>query len=272
MTGRQEEGKPLKDAAQATFSRYASYYDILYQDKDYEGEALFVARLIRKLMPEAEEKIRVLDLACGTGRHAMELARLGYQVEGSDLSAEMVKVAVKESKKNRLDIRYYNESFQTAGRIDKKYDVIVSMFSAINYLTSYADLAAALSNIDLLLEENGIFIFDFWNGNAVLNGFSPVRVKKMNHDGTEVIRISETTVDAVLQLATVRFDFMLINNGRVENEFQEEHHVRYYFLQEMADLLRANKFEVIFRCPFMNAAGELTAHDWNATYVVRRTA
>ncbi|MDA1044519.1 MAG: methyltransferase domain-containing protein, partial [Verrucomicrobia bacterium] len=80
------------------FREYAQYYDLLYQDKDYAGEARFVARLLGQYVGKPEENTAVLDLACGTGRHAQELARMGYRVEGSDLSVDMVAVARERAK------------------------------------------------------------------------------------------------------------------------------------------------------------------------------
>ena len=253
-----------------TFSQYAVYYDILYQDKDYTKEALFISKLIKEEMVKNNSDVRVLDVACGTGRHAMELSNLGYKVEGSDLSKEMIEIAINESKKKNFDITFYNESFQSIGKIKKPYDVILSIFSAINYLTNYNDLSSAFKNIHSLLDDNGIFIFDFWNGNAVIDNFSPVRVKRMTKNDKEVLRISETTIDRVLQLANVKFNFMLIENGIIAKEFEEMHLIRYFFLQEMNDLLQANNFEVVARCPFMDIKKDVTATDWNVTYVVRK--
>ena len=144
------------------FSQYAEYYDILYQDKNYPDEATFISQLIKKLLPDTNADIRVLDIACGTGRHVMELAQLGYKVDGSDISKEMINVAIRECKKKKLNIKFYNESFQTCGKIGKKYNIIVSMFSSINYLLSCSDLLKSFKNINSLLVDGGIFIFDFW--------------------------------------------------------------------------------------------------------------
>lgn len=253
-----------------TFSQYAAYYDILYQDKDYTKEALFISKLIKETLAKNNDNVRVLDVACGTGRHAMELSNLGYKVEGSDLSKEMIEIAINESKRKNFDIEFYTKSFQNIGEIKKKYDVILSMFSAINYITNYDDFSSTFRNIHSLLNDNGIFIFDFWNGDAVIDHFSPVRIKRMSKDDKEVLRISETNIDRVFQLATVKFNFMLIENSKIAKEFEEMHLIRYFFLQEMNDLLQANNFEVVARCPFMDIKRDVTATDWNITYVVRK--
>lgn len=268
---KKNDRRPGKDTdTKKTFSQYATYYDILYQDKDYTKEALFISQLINEEFTINNHDIRVLDVACGTGRHAIELSKLGYNVSGSDQSEEMIERAIKESEMRNLDIKFYKESFQTIGRISEKYKVILSMFSAIDYLTSYDDISIAFQNIYSLLQDDGILIFDFWNGNAVIDRFSPVRVKRVNKDGIEIIRISETTINRISQLATVKFHFMVIDNNRLLKEFDEEHIIRYFFLQEMIDLLQANHLKVIARCPFLDIKGEVVATDWNVTYVVRK--
>lgn len=251
------------------FSEYAEFYDVLYQDKNYIDEAKFISHLINKLLPETTE-IKVLDIACGTGRHIMELAHLGYKVEGTDIAREMIDVAIRECKKKNFDIKFYTESFQTCGKIGKRYDVVLSMFSAINYLTSYENLSLAFNNISSLLDENGFFIFDFWNGNAVIKDFSPVRIKRKAGNSKEILRISKTTIDPVSQNAIINFHFMLIEKGKILKEFEEEHLIRYFFLQEMVDLLKANNFEIVLRCPFMMPDCDIKASDWNVTYVVRK--
>jgi len=120
-----------------------------------------------------------------------------------------------------------------------------------------------------LLREDGVFIFDFWNGNAVLKSHSPVRIKRVEKEDEAVIRISNTSIDAISQIATINFDFMVLKAGNVLREFSELHSMRYYFPQEMTDLLKANGFNVVHRCPFLREDGNIEPNEWNLTYVVR---
>jgi SAM-dependent methyltransferase len=251
------------------FGEYAAVYDLIYRDKDYPREAQFVARLLDRCLGKRTTQTSVLDLACGTGRHAQELTRLGYHVEGSDLSADMVTVARERTKSLGLSIDFHNESFQSCDRIGRKFDAVIAMFSAIDYLTDYTDLTNSLKNIRGLLREGGVFIFDFWNGNAVLKNHSPVRIKRVEKENDAVIRISNTSLDTISQITTVNFDFILLKGGSIVREFFEVHQIRYFFPKEMMDLLAANLFEVVHRCPFLKEDSELDPDDWNLTYVVR---
>ena len=251
------------------FKKYAQHYDLLYRDKNYQNEAEYIQELIKEYVDKPLDSIELLDLACGTGRHIQEFSRLGLSVDGSDLSADMVSVAKKNAEKNIIKSSFYNESFQTSGRIKKKYEVVLAMFSAINYLIDYDDFSLALSNIKSLLKHDGIFIFDFWNGNAVLNSYSPAREKRVQGDNRSIVRTSNTTLDRVEQIATINFDFELFESNQAISKFSEVHKIRYFFPREMEDLLRANKFEVIWRCPFLEANREIDPNDWNLTYIVK---
>jgi len=69
------------------FDAYASYYDLLYRDKDYAGESRYVLDLL------AQQGIpggQLLELGCGTGRHAEHFGSAGFRVHGIDLSEKMV--------------------------------------------------------------------------------------------------------------------------------------------------------------------------------------
>lgn len=251
------------------FAEYADYYDIIYQDKDYVAESLFISKLIQEKF-QKETQIRVLDLACGTGLHAIELATLGYEVDASDMSAKMIDVARANARLKKLKIRFHQESFQTVDRINKKFDVVISMFSAINYLTSYKDLLRSLKNIYGLLDRGGIFIFDFWNGNAVIEDFVPVRVKRMHKGTKSVLRYSENTIDRLKQIIHVKFNFMLFDKNIITKEFTESHIIRYYFLMEMENFLDMSGFKVINKCPFMSQNKYVSCHDWNVTIVAKK--
>jgi 2-polyprenyl-3-methyl-5-hydroxy-6-metoxy-1,4-benzoquinol methylase len=251
------------------FRRYARHYDLLYRDKDYAAEAQFVARLLARNLGFPPRQTKILDLACGTGRHASELASLGYRVEGSDISADMIEIACERASESRAPLRFYNESFQTCDRIGEKYHAVIAMFAAIDYLTDYGDLARSLHNIRQLLHPSGVFIFDFWNGNAVLKSYAPERTKEAQDETLTVVRKSRTRLDRVAQVATVVFQFTLLESAAVVHEFTEEHRIRYFFPQEMTDLLAANGFEVVQRCPFLKDQRPIDPDEWNLTYVAR---
>lgn len=251
------------------FGEYADYYDIIYQDKDYVAEALFISELIKKNF-QKESQIRVLDLACGTGLHAIELATMGYEVDASDISGKMINTAIKNARLKKIKIRFHQESFQTVDKIKKKFDVVISMFSAINYLTSYKDLLRSLKNIHGLLDRGGVLVFDFWNGNAVIKDFVPVRVKRMNKGTKSVLRYSENTIDRLTQIVNVKFNFMLFDEDRLISEFIENHICRYFFIREMEDMLNIAGFKVIQQCPFMSAKEAISYNDWNVTFVAKK--
>jgi 2-polyprenyl-3-methyl-5-hydroxy-6-metoxy-1,4-benzoquinol methylase len=253
------------------FGKYAEYYDIVYQDKDYYAEALFVSELIKKNCHKTSQ-IRVLDLACGTGLHAIELAKMGYEVDASDISEKMINMARENARLNKLKITFHQEAFQTADRINKKFDVVFSMFSAINYLTSWKDLLRSLKNIHGLLENDGILIFDFWNGNAVIEDFASVRVKRMNKGTKSVLRYSENTIDRLAQIVNVKFNFMLFDKDRLASEFTENHILRYFFVREMEDFLEISCFKIIHKCPFMSPKKTISYNDWNVIFVVKKSS
>ena len=77
-----------------TFLRYAKIYDVLNADKDYKKESIYIDSLVNKFIEKPKNEIRILDLACGTGKHALEFYDLGYIVEGSDISKEMIKNSI----------------------------------------------------------------------------------------------------------------------------------------------------------------------------------
>ena len=124
----------------SVFGSYAQYYDLLYQDKDYDSEANFIHKLIQDYAINTKS---ILELGCGTGIHAEKLAAKGYLVHGIDMSDEMLNCAkerqqyIPDDVNNRLsfscaDIRNF--------KIDLNFDVVISLFHGISYQTENNDL------------------------------------------------------------------------------------------------------------------------------------
>ena len=88
----------LKEWYKEWFS--SPYYEILYHKRNEEEAAAFIQRLLQYLNPEPGS--RMLDVACGKGRHSSELADMGFDVTGIDLSEPSISEALKKIKANTL--------------------------------------------------------------------------------------------------------------------------------------------------------------------------
>ena len=75
----------------------AEVYDLIYKDKDYERECDFLEEIFKKYSTIFPVKT-VLDAGCGSGGHAIPLAKRGYRVVGFDLSEVMISQARKKAK------------------------------------------------------------------------------------------------------------------------------------------------------------------------------
>ncbi len=82
---------------------YSTAYDSLYHDKDYEKECEFIEDVLSKSSIKVR---RILDLGCGTGGHALLLAKKGYAVVGVDRSAEMLEFARQRAKDEGLSVEF----------------------------------------------------------------------------------------------------------------------------------------------------------------------
>lgn len=133
------------------------YYDLLYtaQGKDYRAEAQAIADLIRDHRPDAQT---VLDVGCGTGRHAKILRdEFGLAVDGVDIDPDMIAIARKANPDAHFDVGDMCD-FDTG----RKYDAVISMFSAIGYVRTLDNIERALERMRAHTSENGLVVVEPW--------------------------------------------------------------------------------------------------------------
>lgn len=251
------------------FDQYSAYYDLLYRDKDYEGEVDYIDQLIQQNQPGINS---ILDMGCGTGKHDFYLAKKGYTVDGIDLSDRMIgqaKANLSDQYRTVEDRLTFEKGDIRNYRNDKKYDVVISLFHVLSYQTRNEDLAAAFSTAKAHLKPSGFFIFDYWYGPGVLTDLPTVRAKRLENDQIHVTRIAEPIIYPDENCVDVNYTVFVKNktSGGVE-ELKETHKMRYLFLPEIQQFI-SSRDQSIEQHHFQWLTFNQPALNWNNVSIVK---
>lgn len=152
------------------------YYHILYKDRNYREAQIFMDNLTHYL--NLPEKAKVLDLACGKGRHSIYLNQLGFDVIGADLSEN----SIEEANKNTNDtLRFLVHDMREP--YDEKFDAIFNLFTSFGYFEKEKDDLKTLVAIKESLSDYGFAVIDFMNSQQVIDNLIPEELKIV--DGIE---------------------------------------------------------------------------------------
>ena len=150
-----------------------SYYHILYKDRDYEEAQQFMDNLTHYL--NLPEEAKILDLACGKGRHSIYLNSLGFDVTGSDLSENSINEASKDANDTlHFKVHDMRDSFE------EKYDAIFNLFTSFGYFENDSDNLKTLISIKESLTEYGFAVIDFMNVDFVIDNLVPSEIKTVD--------------------------------------------------------------------------------------------
>jgi SAM-dependent methyltransferase len=220
------------------FDSYGKYYDLLYRDKDYAGEAQFIQQLFQTYAPAVRS---ILELGCGTGKLAGALAEDSYRVHGVDLSAEMLKRAAERQAQLSAEISA-RLSFSQANiqdlRLGQTFDAVISIFHVLSYQSTESAIQSTLQTVREHLKPGGVFIFDVWYGPAVLKNFPTVRVKRLQDDKIAVTRIAEPVMHPNQNWVDVNYEIFIQSQHTKQIEtLSETHRMRYFFAPELEKML-----------------------------------
>lgn len=148
---------------------WEEFESVLFPEERLEKTSEQVDRLIDLLGLEKDEKI--LDLACGVGRHALEFARRGYDVTGLDLSKKYMKEASKEAEREGLDVEFIQGDMRDFVR-EEYYDVVINFWSSFGYFETEDENLEVLKNVQRSLKKDGIFLIDVMGREILHNIFS----------------------------------------------------------------------------------------------------
>src|SRR6195256_1461843 len=113
---------------------------------------------------------RILDLPCGQGRHAIELARRGYHVTGADLSPYLLSVAEERGRASGVRVRWLSSDMRRpiAG---ETFDIVLNLFTSLGYFADEADDREVVRSASTMLAPGGRFVLELTNGERVMAHF-----------------------------------------------------------------------------------------------------
>lgn len=242
------------------FDEYGKYYDLLYKDKDYKAEAEYVADIIKKFSPNSKE---ILELGCGTGKHAKELTLLNYNVFGIDLSENMISKAKKLGVECEVgDVRNY--------RTEKKFDVVISLFHILSYQTTDRDVEEFFETARCHLKDDSILIFDVWYEPAVLKQLPEKRTKNLEDDEIKVVRFCEPNIKLEAHIVDVNYTLEILNKtNNLQKVIKETHSMRYFSDEEIKKFASDHGFDIILTEEWMTH-NEPSEKTWGVCFVGRK--
>jgi predicted TPR repeat methyltransferase len=252
------------------FNLYSQYYDLLYQDKDYEGEATYVSGLLNKYSEKPVSSL--LELGSGTGIHASLMAAKGIDVHGIELSETMLATAKEKEKIAPNDTLSFAQGDARSYRADRYFDAVMSLFHVLSYQTTDDDLQAMITTAATHLKAGGIFMFDFWYGPAVLWQRPSQRVKRWENDAISIMRVAEPVLHDMADIVDVNYTIIVTDKQTgAMSQVYETHNMRYLFLAEVDRLLSIAGFTRLAAEEWMT--GKFPSTDtWGVCVVARKGA
>lgn len=159
------------------------YYHILYKHRDNDEASYFIRNLVEYL--QIPSNSHVADIACGKGRHSLELSKYNLNVWGMDLSSNSIQYA-KEHANERTEFSVHDmrDLFPRGN-----FDFVFNLFTSFGYFEDATEDYKCIANISCSLKNGGYFIQDYLNAKVVISNFPQKETKKIDEVEFEISKI-----------------------------------------------------------------------------------
>ncbi|MHA4896406.1 class I SAM-dependent methyltransferase [Pedobacter sp. PWIIR3] len=196
------------------------FYHILYSQRNDEEAEYLIDNLSAYLKPEADA--RILDIACGRGRHAIYLNKKGYDVTGIDLSEQSIKYAQQFEQRN---LHFFVHDMRKLAFINY-FDIALNMFTSFGYFDTEKDHVNALKSFRKGLKADGTLVIDYFNTQKILKNLTN----------------QETKIMEGIEFHLHKF----VSEGKIIKHINFEHKGKTYAFEERVQAFNLSDFERMF--------------------------
>ena len=240
---------------------YSKFYDLVYFKKKYKKEISFLLNLLKKKKIKFK---KILELGSGTGSHGKYLKKLGFDIIGVEKSSQMIKI----SKEKKIGFKIYNSDLKEF-RINKKFDLVISLFHVINYMTKKTSLNKFFDTASFHLKKNGYLVFDTWYTPGV-NFIKPSKKIKIftNKEFKVVKKVFPKKTNKTNFDINYKFEIFNKSSGLLFHFF-EKHKIRHFNIDDLVLVARKKNFEYLSSHKQLSES-KPSKRDWGATLIFKK--
>jgi 2-polyprenyl-3-methyl-5-hydroxy-6-metoxy-1,4-benzoquinol methylase len=209
----------------------ADEYLRVYKHRD-DAEAKLLIDLILSRIDNRKVK-SVLDMACGTGRHSITLAKKGFEVTAVDLSNNLLNEAIKISKTAGVEIDFILSDIREFEPL-KKYQLAVNLFTSFGYFKEDEENFKVIDKANQCLSDNGYFVIDYFNKNFLESNIIPSTVDKNN--GSTITQKRSLIGNRVVK------EILIEKQGSTKSYHES---VRLFSFEEISNILKRSEFKIL---------------------------
>lgn len=206
---------------------YLYFYQDSLTDERSQAEVDSLVKLIR-----LDRQMKILDLACGFGRHTNRFAMLGHEVIGVDIYSDFLDIARREAEVENLKVEYIQADMRKI-KYFSEFDRVLMLFTAFGYFDDETNFVV-LKNVYSALKPDGLFVFDIPNRDVFLKYIQSYIVTEVGED----LMIDRISFNPIAE-RTLNRRIVIRDGVRKEKPFS----LRLYNANEIVDLLQAANFK-----------------------------
>ncbi|PJB00024.1 MAG: class I SAM-dependent methyltransferase [Ignavibacteriales bacterium CG_4_9_14_3_um_filter_30_11] len=203
----------------------------VYKHRDEKEARLLVESILS--ITKIREKSKILDLACGAGRHSIEFAKKGFELTAVDLSKNLLDAAKKNAEAINIKVNFIRADLRKF-KSNEKFDLVLNLFTSFGYFNNDEDNFKVFKTAYHHLMDNGFFIFDYLNKNHLERNLISETVNSF--ENVEIIQKRKIIDGRVIK------EIVIKKNGN-EKIFNES--VKIYSKEELLENLEKLGFKIL---------------------------
>ncbi len=225
-----------------------NYYDLIYYWKDYKRESDNLIKIINKYdaLIKQNKSYTLLDIGCGTAEHHKYLKKY-FSIDGLDINKDFLNIA----KKKNPECNYYEGNMMNFS-LDKKYDIIVSLFSSIGYTKTIDNLNKAMKCFFEHLNPSGVLIIEPW--------FTPdkwienkLTTNVVDREEIKICRMTKSSLNN--NVSIMDMNYLIGTKTESIKYFKEEHKMGLFTIDEMKQAFTNNGLNVEYNAKGISDRG-----------------